>query len=753
MTLTTTTNVITYTGNGATTIWSVPFRVLAKADLEITILNTTTGVETPLSASDFTVTTLPATTSTVTYPTSGTPLSATQTITIRRVVAYTQDLNIQNQTAFDAGSMMLQLDEIVMQIQQIAEEIGRSIRITASGGELSELASGLLASKLVGFDSLGNVQLYTQQTLVNPVTIATVSETVPGLSDNYGPEVLAMWVLGYYAAGDGGHGLWRRINFSDLGDLPYFRTGDLYTTSGTVDAVEGGYWTILNGERGISVKAVGAKGDNTNDDAAAIQSAINSVESQGGGRVFFPDGEYLLKSKLTIDNYTVVLVGEVPPSYINNEVATGATSALKQAWMRARMGTVLRADSATVWSSGDALVNFTTPSARDQTVVGCGMENLAVDGQESIDSGIEVLGGAGMRFTDVGVYWCDDMGFSLGVQSGNEEQPLTHSYFENCFVMDVTRVSTPSPMYGGFVLWGDNRTSADDGVQIRSNVNFCTLVACRAKMAITQGFQLEECDAITMIGCAGKVTLHSGESSTKTTLTSNVGNNFGARHNQITGHQGTITCKAATTSSGKPSALNIIAALTGNATVVTLEPGDVTTSIEGARAMVTRSMVTESGTPQRESPAIIGQQGVGVQARKSAVQSVPNATPTQITWALTDHDILDSWVIGNPGWFTVPDGVFALQLAAQINFASDPTGYREIQIQRSVDGGSSFAAPNGAPRIRIDASATAATILNCSTPVLETSPGEIWAVYVVQTSGGALNIVNNWDCWATIRWL
>ena len=52
----------------------------------------------------------------------------------------------------------------------------------------------------------------------------------------------------------------------------------------------------------------GAVGDNTTDCTTAIQAAINSVAANGGA-VYFPPGEYVILSTLTISTFGVSLVG------------------------------------------------------------------------------------------------------------------------------------------------------------------------------------------------------------------------------------------------------------------------------------------------------------------------------------------------------------------------------------------------------------------------------------------------------------
>jgi len=63
----------------------------------------------------------------------------------------------------------------------------------------------------------------------------------------------------------------------------------------------------------VSVKDFGAVGDGVADDTQALQSAINSVISTGGGCVYVPAGTYLYKTTLTIAStlyYPVTLIGD-----------------------------------------------------------------------------------------------------------------------------------------------------------------------------------------------------------------------------------------------------------------------------------------------------------------------------------------------------------------------------------------------------------------------------------------------------------
>lgn len=67
-----------------------------------------------------------------------------------------------------------------------------------------------------------------------------------------------------------------------------------------------------------NVKASGynAKGDGTTDDTSAIQSAINDVETNGGGIVYFPPGTYIITSPLEITSKIHLIGSGMSVSFI-----------------------------------------------------------------------------------------------------------------------------------------------------------------------------------------------------------------------------------------------------------------------------------------------------------------------------------------------------------------------------------------------------------------------------------------------------
>ena len=73
----------------------------------------------------------------------------------------------------------------------------------------------------------------------------------------------------------------------------------------------------------VSVRDHGAKGDGTTDDTAAFQAAIDAVEQAGGGVVFVPRGDYLIKTRLVVKPHvTLKGVFEAPTARTQKKGST-----------------------------------------------------------------------------------------------------------------------------------------------------------------------------------------------------------------------------------------------------------------------------------------------------------------------------------------------------------------------------------------------------------------------------------------------
>lgn len=125
MTVSTTIYYVNVAGNGATTVFTFPFIADNSSTIKVTYTDTN-GVKTVLNPSVYTlflnapaVGTLWGIGGTVTYPLSGSPIASGTTLTIERIVPYTQNISISNQGAFYPQAVEQALDVLELQIQQI----------------------------------------------------------------------------------------------------------------------------------------------------------------------------------------------------------------------------------------------------------------------------------------------------------------------------------------------------------------------------------------------------------------------------------------------------------------------------------------------------------------------------------------------------------------------------------------------------------------------------------------------------------
>jgi hypothetical protein len=233
----------------------------------------------------------------------------------------------------------------------------------------------------------------------------------------------------------------------------------------------------IDNARYTSVTDYGATGDGATDDTAAIQSAITAVENASGGVVFFPYGEYLISSVLTIvGNKDISLLGESWGSKITISgtgigIKIGNSSADQTAQIFIDR---LRITGNASSSHGVQILRSHACRIYDCRIEYCGGDGINLGGAYSTrivrtrssnntGNGIYsyVLGGSGVDYIEmmsvksfanaIGIYFdctdrasagvhvthCDIEGNGVGIQfdvgsSGNSEAwSITNTYFEN----------------------------------------------------------------------------------------------------------------------------------------------------------------------------------------------------------------------------------------------------------------------------------------------------------------------------------
>ena len=123
-----------YAGNGSTTVFPFTFALL-ETDGEYVKVYVTNDAGISEETTNFEIDTQAKT---VTYPKVGDPLPADKKIVIRREIPNEQELNLENLGPFFADDVEGEFDKEVMMIQQLAEEVERSVKVDMASDHTPE---------------------------------------------------------------------------------------------------------------------------------------------------------------------------------------------------------------------------------------------------------------------------------------------------------------------------------------------------------------------------------------------------------------------------------------------------------------------------------------------------------------------------------------------------------------------------------------------------------------------------------------
>jgi hypothetical protein len=162
MTVSSTTVKNSYSGNGSTTQFAYTFKIFADSDLQV-IIRSAAGAETTKTlTTHYTVAGAGnANGGSITFTSGNTPTN-TETVLIRREVPQTQAIDYIANDPFPAESHEEGLDRSAMNVQQLQEEVDRSIKLsrtnTMTSTEFTNSATDR-ANKILAFDSSGELSV------------------------------------------------------------------------------------------------------------------------------------------------------------------------------------------------------------------------------------------------------------------------------------------------------------------------------------------------------------------------------------------------------------------------------------------------------------------------------------------------------------------------------------------------------------------------------------------------------------------
>jgi hypothetical protein len=162
MTVSSTTVKNSYSGDGSNDTFVYGFKIFASSDLQV-IIRSATGTETTKTlTTDYTVTGVGTTSGgNVVFEAAAIP-TATETVVLIRNVPQTQAIDYIANDPFPAETHEEGLDRATMTIQQMQEEINRSIKLSKTNTMTSTeftIAAADRANKVLAFDSTGEISV------------------------------------------------------------------------------------------------------------------------------------------------------------------------------------------------------------------------------------------------------------------------------------------------------------------------------------------------------------------------------------------------------------------------------------------------------------------------------------------------------------------------------------------------------------------------------------------------------------------
>jgi hypothetical protein len=311
-----------FIGTSTATVFPFAFKVFTATNLQVVRVDTSTGLESTLVlTTDYTVSLNADQDS---NPGGNVTLLAVLATGFNMVItsdiANLQPTDLTNQGGFYPEVITDALDRATIQIQQMADELTRSIKIPVTDGlslDMELPTAAARANSFLAFDATGEPTVVTAGSPGAPTTMTrqqfsgTGSQVAYTLASDPGAlgNSCEVFVGGIYQQRDTYTIAGTTLTFTaapvagtDNIEVVNFLTTAIGTTdSSLVTFVPAGTSATQRTVQAklrdvVSVKDFGAVGDGVADDTAAIQAAINAASN-----IYFPAGTYLIESAISAD--------------------------------------------------------------------------------------------------------------------------------------------------------------------------------------------------------------------------------------------------------------------------------------------------------------------------------------------------------------------------------------------------------------------------------------------------------------------
>lgn len=324
-------------------------------------------------------------------------------------------------------------------------------------------------------------------------------------------------------------------------------------TKVTFSMIEGAVFNVFD---------YGAAGDNSNDDTSAIQAALDAIDDNGGGALYFPKGQYKTTATLTYPNSKLKIFGDGPTTSVIKPTNTSTNLfTISGNWITLSDFSVEPVGTFTngyifefTTTSGNInmynvttyggynVVGFTGTNAAQTYIIGCTFNNFKHNGivYESGYGGFGVLSSLNLNNTGdtndgSGIYVKNGDTFTfenINIQACNTGVNITppaSSFVRNLFATNV-------------LSDGVGRTTSNPGWYINGTTSGAVdcsrikLTNCWAGAIQNDGFLLQGCTDVTIVNSIAIANKYNGFRLTTSPAASNVsligctatGNSYGS---------------------------------------------------------------------------------------------------------------------------------------------------------------------------------------------------------------------------------